>query len=77
MNAAVAFLRGCAAADVSKLGIVGFCMGGRVACLMAAADTYFPGRWIFMEAAFTGPGRWSGAIGSRGGKSLPYPNTFR
>ena len=26
VNAAVAFLRGCAAADVSKLGIVGFCM---------------------------------------------------
>ena len=41
VNAAVGFLRGCATADVSKLGIVGFCMGGRVACLMAAANPIF------------------------------------
>ena len=41
VNAAVDFLRGSAAADVSRLGIVGFCMGGRVAFLMAAADPRF------------------------------------
>jgi carboxymethylenebutenolidase len=41
VNAAVDFLRGCATADVGKLGIVGFCMGGRVACLMAAANPIF------------------------------------
>ena len=41
VNAAVDLLRGCATADVSKLGIVGFCMGGRVACLMAAANPIF------------------------------------
>jgi carboxymethylenebutenolidase len=38
VNAAVDFLRGCVAADAIKLGIVGFCMGGRVAFLMAAAN---------------------------------------
>ncbi len=41
VNATVDFLRGCAAADVNKLGIVGFCMGGRVAFLMAAANPTF------------------------------------
>jgi len=41
VNAAVEFLRGCATPDVSRLGIVGFCMGGRVACLMAAANPIF------------------------------------
>jgi carboxymethylenebutenolidase len=41
VNAAVDFLRRCATADVSRLGIVGFCMGGRVAFLMAAANPMF------------------------------------
>jgi carboxymethylenebutenolidase len=41
VNAAVDFLRGCGAADAGKLGIVGFCMGGRVAFLMAAANPNF------------------------------------
>jgi len=41
VNAAVNFLGGCATADVGRLGIVGFCMGGRVAFLMAAANSMF------------------------------------
>jgi carboxymethylenebutenolidase len=41
INAAVKFLRGCATADTSRLGIIGFCMGGRIAFLMAAADPSF------------------------------------
>jgi len=41
VNAAVDFLRGYASADVGRLGIVGFCMGGRVAFLMAAANPMF------------------------------------
>jgi carboxymethylenebutenolidase len=41
VNAAVDFLRGCPAADVSRVGIVGFCMGGRVAFLMSAASPAF------------------------------------
>jgi len=41
INATVNFLRGCAAADTSRLGIVGFCMGGRIAFLMAAASQSF------------------------------------
>jgi len=41
VNAAVDFLRGCATADASRVGIVGFCMGGRVTFLMAAASPAF------------------------------------
>ena len=41
VNAAVSFLRGCAAADLDRLAIIGFCMGGRVAFLMAAANPMF------------------------------------
>jgi carboxymethylenebutenolidase len=41
VNAAVDLLGGCATADVGRLGIVGFCMGGRVAFLMAAANPMF------------------------------------
>jgi carboxymethylenebutenolidase len=39
VNATVDFLRGHASVDARRLGIVGFCMGGRVAYLMAAART--------------------------------------
>src|SRR5262245_27942519 len=35
------FLKGCAKADTSRLAIVGFCMGGRVAFLAAAATPWF------------------------------------
>jgi carboxymethylenebutenolidase len=41
VDATVEFLRRCAAADPARLGIVGFCMGGRVAFLMAAASPAF------------------------------------
>ena len=41
INATVSFLKGCATADTSRLGIVGFCMGGRIAFLGAAATTLF------------------------------------
>jgi dienelactone hydrolase len=41
INATIDFLRGCSNVDASRLGIVGFCMGGRVAFLMAAASKSF------------------------------------
>ena len=41
LNATVNFLKGWANADTSRLGIVGFCMGGRIAFLAAAATTSF------------------------------------
>ncbi len=41
INATIGFLRGCATADTSRLGVVGFCMGGRVAFLIAAASSSF------------------------------------
>ena len=41
INATVSFLKGCSTADTLRLGIVGFCMGGRIAFLGAAATTLF------------------------------------
>jgi carboxymethylenebutenolidase len=41
LNATINFLKGCAAADTSRLGIVGFCMGGRIAFLAAVATKSF------------------------------------
>ena len=41
VNATVDFLKGHRAVDGHRLGIVGFCMGGRVAYLMAAAQPAF------------------------------------
>ena len=41
IEATVNFLKGCATADCSRLGIVGFCMGGRIAFLAAAATKSF------------------------------------
>jgi carboxymethylenebutenolidase len=41
IHAAIRFLNGCAAADTARLGIVGFCMGGRIAFLAAAATNAF------------------------------------
>lgn len=41
VNATVDFLKGQRAVDGNRLGIVGFCMGGRVAYLMAAAQPAF------------------------------------
>ena len=41
IDATITFLRGCANADTAKLGIVGFCMGGRIAFLMAATNKSF------------------------------------
>jgi carboxymethylenebutenolidase len=41
LNATINFLKGCANVDSSRLGIVGFCMGGRIAVLGAAATPWF------------------------------------
>ena len=41
VNATVAYLKEHPAVDARRLGIVGFCMGGRVAYLMAAAQPAF------------------------------------
>jgi carboxymethylenebutenolidase len=41
VNATINFLKGCATADTSRLGIVGFCMGGRIAFLAAVASKSF------------------------------------
>ena len=41
LTGTIDFLKGCAKADMSRLAIVGFCMGGRVAFLAAAATPWF------------------------------------
>ena len=41
MNAAVDFLKGNSAIDNERVGVTGFCMGGRIAWLMAAANPIF------------------------------------
>ena len=50
INAVVSFLQGHNAVDASRLGVIGFCMGGRIAYLMAAVNpgfkaavAYYPG----------------------------------
>ena len=44
VNATVDFLKGHPGVDSARLGIVGFCMGGRVAYLMASGQSQFQGR---------------------------------
>jgi carboxymethylenebutenolidase len=41
IEATIKFLKGCATVDCSRLGIVGFCMGGRIAFLATAATKSF------------------------------------
>lgn len=41
VNASVAFLRRHAAVEAARLGIIGFCMGGRAVYLMAAVNPHF------------------------------------
>ena len=41
MNAAVDFLKGQSAVDNERIGVTGFCMGGRVTWLMAAVNPIF------------------------------------
>jgi carboxymethylenebutenolidase len=41
MNAAVDFLRAQSSVDSERIGVTGFCMGGRVAWLMAATNPIF------------------------------------
>ena len=64
LNATINFLRGCATADTSKLGIVGFCMGGRIAFLAAAATTSFKAAVDF----------YGGGVYSKWGKDRPAPS---
>jgi carboxymethylenebutenolidase len=63
INATINFLRGCANVDSSRLGIVGFCMGGRVAFLMAAASKSFKAAVDF----------YGGGVHSKWGTDRPAP----
>ena len=63
IHATIDFLRGCANVDASHLGIVGFCMGGRVAFLMAAASKSFKAAVDF----------YGGGVYSQWGNDRPAP----
>jgi len=66
LNGTINFLKGCAKADTSKLGIVGFCMGGRVAFLAAAATTSFLAAVDY----------YGGGVYSRWGTDRPAPSVL-
>jgi carboxymethylenebutenolidase len=63
IHATIDYLRGCGYADSSRLGIVGFCMGGRVAFLAAAAARVFKAAVDF----------YGGGIHSKWGSDRPAP----
>ena len=63
IQATVGFLRGRGNVDASRLGIVGFCMGGRVAFLIAAASTSFKAAVDF----------YGGGVYSKWGSDRPAP----
>jgi carboxymethylenebutenolidase len=63
VNATINFLRGCAIADTSRLGIVGFCMGGRVSFLMSTASSDFKAAVDF----------YGGGVYSKWGTDRPAP----
>jgi len=64
INATIDFLRGCAKVDSSRLGIVGFCMGGRITFLMAAASKSFKAAVDF----------YGGGVYSKWGNDRPAPS---
>ena len=63
ITASVDYLRGRGNVDTSRLGIVGFCMGGRVAFLMAAASKSFKAAVDF----------YGGGVYSKWGADRPAP----
>ena len=63
VNASVRFLRSQPAVDRNSLGIIGFCMGGRIAYLMAAATPEFKAAVIF----------YGGNIFRAWGRDIPSP----
>jgi len=64
LNGTIDFLKGCAKADTSRLGIVGFCMGGRVAFLAGVSMTAFSAAVDY----------YGGGIYSKWGKDRPAPS---
>ena len=63
INATIGCLRGRGDVDTSRLGIVGFCMGGRVAFMMAAASKSFKAAVDF----------YGGGVYSKWGADRPAP----
>jgi carboxymethylenebutenolidase len=63
IHATIDYLRGCGTVDTARLGIVGFCMGGRVAFLMAAASKSFKAAVDF----------YGGGVYSKWGADRPAP----
>ena len=64
LNGTIDFLKGCAKADTSRLGIVGFCMGGRVTFLAAVATQSFSAAVDY----------YGGGVYSKWGSDRPRPS---
>ena len=68
MDAAVAHAKTLAEVDGERLGVTGFCMGGRVAYLMAASSSAFSAAIVF----------WGGSIMNAWGDGpAPFEQTDR
>ena len=63
VNATVRFLQSQPAVDENRLGIIGFCMGGRIAYLAAAASSEFKAAVVF----------YGGNIFRAWGRNIPSP----
>ena len=59
MNAAASFLDNHAAVDGNRIGVTGFCMGGRVVWLMAATNPVFKAAVSYYEGNIMAP--WGAA----------------
>ena len=53
INACVGFLQRHEAVDRGRIGIIGFCMGGRVVYLMAPPIRFSKRRWPIMAVIFS------------------------
>lgn len=78
INAAVSHLKNHPQVDAGRIGIVGFCMGGRVVCLMAAVNADIKaGGDVLRQSSVQCLGRWIITIRADKGYSLPDHGPFR
>jgi carboxymethylenebutenolidase len=73
VNATVGFLKNHAAVDPERLGITGFCFGGRVTWLLAAASDHFKVAAPFYGASIMMPGGTPPRVPSTGPRESVAP----
>ena len=78
VGATVDYLKASKFVDAGKIGILGFCMGGRVAYLMAAASKDFQSRdHLVRRQLLSSMGRRADAFRADGADQLPDSRPFR